>query len=114
MSENTTAPATGGATDTGGAEATYDGDIAAMQAQIAHTDETVLPHLEMLRSQAEAAENGPGVLAAIDQASESAAAARDAAQAALDAVRTANESVRTAYADSGNEAAKQKSYFQGG
>lgn len=89
----------------------YDGDIAAMSAMVAHLDGTLLPHLDLLAAQAQRAGNGAGVLAALATATERVNLARDAAQAALAQVRHANEAVRHAYADAADEAAKDKHYL---
>jgi hypothetical protein len=127
MSENQAsgtggAAAGGGAAEGGGTVAvavatvvdipSYDGDIAAMNAQISYVNETVLPHLEMLAAQAKRAGNGESVLASIASAQEAVNTARAQAETAVAAVRAANEAVRRAYADAADQAAKEKTYLQ--
>lgn len=92
----------------------YDADIAAMLGMLAHIDDTLLPHLEMLVSQARAAGNGPAVLAALNTAMDQVTTARDQVQQALQVVCKANEKVHQAYADAANQAATAKSYFLDG
>ncbi|MGI5119305.1 hypothetical protein ACQEU5_07140 [Marinactinospora thermotolerans] len=123
MSENQASTTTGGSAPAGGGTVAvvtttvvdvpnYDGDIAAMNAQVSYIDQTVLPHLEMLAAQAKRAGNGEAVLASIASAQESVNTARSSAATAVAAVRAANEAVRRAYADAADQAAKEKSYLQ--
>lgn len=103
----------GYAPSSGGEGGSYAQDVAMMRAEIDHIDSTVLPHYELLISQAEKAGNGPATVQALRAGLESARTARGEAASALEAVQATSEPVQQAYDDAGGEAATDKSYYEG-
>lgn len=109
----------GGDDDTGGGYvassggASYASDVAMMRAEVSYTDSTVIPHLELLVSQAETAGNGPKTIQAVRAALDAARTALGTSQDAIRDVQATSEPVQNAYDDAGGEAAKSKAYFHG-
>ncbi|PWV44562.1 hypothetical protein [Nocardiopsis sp. L17-MgMaSL7] len=114
------APASGGSTsDEGGGyvssagDASYGSDIAMMSEEVEYTENTVIPHYELLISQAEKAGNGPKTMQALRAGLEAARTAVGASREAIAKVSTTNEPVRQAQDESAGEAALDPDYFRG-
>lgn len=99
------APSSGGAS--------YASDIAMMRAEADYTSTTVIPHYELLISQARLAGNGPKTIQALQAGLEAARTSLGALQDAIAQVQATSEPVQNAYDDAGGEAAKSKTYFHG-
>lgn len=112
-----------GESDTGGDEsgeyapssggASYASDIAMLRAEADYTSTTVMPHYELLISQARLAGNGPKTIQALQAGLEAARTSLGALQDAIAQVQATSEPVQNAYDDAGGEAAKSKTYFHG-
>jgi hypothetical protein len=93
--------------------ASYASDIAMMRAESDYTETTIMPHYELLISQAQSAGNGPKTVQALQAGLEAARASLGALQDAIRDVQSTSEPVQAAYDDAGGEAAKSKAYFHG-
>ncbi|MFE9247045.1 hypothetical protein [Nocardiopsis sp. NPDC006938] len=104
---------TGGGYASTAGDATYATDIAMMRSEADYTRGTVIPHVELLISQAELAGNGPKTMTALRAALEAARTALGASEDAIAQVSGTNEPVQAAYDDAAQEAATDPAYFNG-
>ncbi|MFJ9558356.1 hypothetical protein ACIRPH_31500 [Nocardiopsis sp. NPDC101807] len=111
--------ATEGSDDSGGGYVgssdggSYASDIAMMRQEAEYTETQVIPHLELLISQAERVGNGPATIQAVRAGLDAARQALGSARDAIAQVQATSEPVQAAYDNTGGEAAKSKEYFHG-